>query len=157
MTIIAGRLLLSLMGLLAAVSSASAGSLGGPLELQDFGSFFVGGRPLVSTHPGPGPTGPVPAGQIRAGQMYVQYLIPKTVSGPAIVLVPGSVHTGAAYETTPDGREGWATYFARKGHPVYVVDQAGRARADFRPDRAADASRTCHGRGPRARFRRRCT
>src|SRR5262245_60533250 len=89
MTIIAGestdacRLSLSLMFLLATVSTATAGSLGGPLELQDFGSFFVGGRPLESTHPGPGPTGPVAAGQIRIGQMYVQYLIPKTVSGPA--------------------------------------------------------------------------
>ena len=47
--------------------------------------------------------------------MYVQYRIPKTVSGPAIVMVPGSGHTGATYETTPDRREGWATYFARKG------------------------------------------
>ena len=40
------RLSLSLMLLLATVSTATAGSLGGPLELQDFGSFFVGGRPL---------------------------------------------------------------------------------------------------------------
>ena len=127
------RLSLSLMLLLATVSTGSAGSLGGPLELQDFGSFFVGGRPLESTHPGPFGTGQVPAGQISTGQMYVQYLIPKTVSGPAIVMVPGAVHTGAAYETTPDGREGWATYFARKGFPVYVVDHAGRARSGFDP------------------------
>ena len=121
------------MFLLATLSTATAGSLGGPLELQDFGSFFVGGRPHESTHPGPGATGPVPAGQIRTGQMYVQYFIPRTVSGPAIVMVPGAVHTGAAYETTPDGREGWATYFARKGFPVYVVDHAGRARSGFDP------------------------
>jgi pimeloyl-ACP methyl ester carboxylesterase len=127
------RLSLSLMLLLATVSTASAGSLGGPLELQDFGSFFVGGRAHEATHPGPFGTGQVPAGQIRTGQMYVQYLIPKTVSRPAIVLVPGAVHTGAAYETTPDGREGWATYFARKGFPVYVVDHAGRARSGFDP------------------------
>ena len=43
------RLSLSLMLLLATVSTASAGSLGGPLELQDFGSFFVGGRPHEAT------------------------------------------------------------------------------------------------------------
>ena len=49
------RLSLSLMLLLATVSTATGGSLGGPLELQDFGSFFVGGRPLQSTHPGPAP------------------------------------------------------------------------------------------------------
>jgi pimeloyl-ACP methyl ester carboxylesterase len=112
---------------------ASAGSLGGSLELQDEGSFFVGGRTITSAHLGTGPAGPTPAGQITTGQMYVQFRIPKTVSGPAIVLVPGSGHTGATYETTPDGREGWSTYFARKGHPVYVVDHAGRARSGFDP------------------------
>jgi pimeloyl-ACP methyl ester carboxylesterase len=37
------------------------------------------------------------------------------------------------YETTPDGREGWATYFLRQGYPVYVVDQAGRGRSGFDP------------------------
>src|SRR5262245_35084947 len=47
-------------------------------------------------------------GTITVNQMYVQYRIPKTVSGPAIVMVHGSGHTGATYETTPDGREGWA-------------------------------------------------
>jgi hypothetical protein len=129
----ASKLSLSFAFVLATVTSATAGSLGGPLELQDFGSFFVGGRVTEASHPGPGPGGPVPAGHIRTGQMYVQYFIPKTVTGPAIVMVPGAVHTGAAYETTPDGREGWATYFVRKGFPVYVVDQAGRARSGFDP------------------------
>jgi pimeloyl-ACP methyl ester carboxylesterase len=48
-------------------------------------------------------------------------------------MVHGSGHTGATYETTPDGREGWATYFARKGFPVYVVDHSGRGRSGFNP------------------------
>jgi pimeloyl-ACP methyl ester carboxylesterase len=65
--------------------------------------------------------------------MYVQYRVPKTIGGPPIVMVPGSGHTGATYETTPDGREGWSTYFARKGFPVYVVDHAGRGRSGFDP------------------------
>src|SRR5262252_6706814 len=77
--------------LLATGGSAMAGSLGGPLELQDEGSFFVNGQPTQSTHP------------------------------------------GTTYETTPDGREGWATYFARKGFPVYVVDHSGRGRSGFNP------------------------
>jgi pimeloyl-ACP methyl ester carboxylesterase len=47
--------------------------------------------------------------------------------------VHGSGHTGATYETTPDGREGWSTYFARKGFPVYVVDHSGRGRSGFDP------------------------
>src|SRR6266571_3102473 len=119
--------------LLATGGSAMAGSLGGPLELQDEGSFFVNGQPTQSTHPGTAVGGISQPGTITVNQMYVQYRIPKTVSGPAIVMVHGSGHTGATYETTPDGREGWATYFARKGYPVYVIDHSGRGRSGFNP------------------------
>ena len=112
-----------------------ASSLGGPLELADEGTFFVGGRSIFSEHPGdPGPrVGGAGAGHIIIEQMYVHYRIPKVVSAPPIVMVHGSTHTGATFETTPDGREGWATYFARKGFPVYVVDQVGRGRSGFDP------------------------
>ena len=64
-------------------------------------------------------------------QMYVHYRIPAGGGKTPIVLVHGGGLTGASYETTPDGREGWATYFARKGFPVYVVDTPGRGRAGF--------------------------
>jgi pimeloyl-ACP methyl ester carboxylesterase len=117
--------------LAAAISAASAGTLGGPLELQDAGSFFVGGQMARSTHPS-NAAGAAP-GQIMINQMYVQYRIPKQVSGPPIILVHGAGHTGVTYETTPDGREGWATYFTRKGFPVYVVDHSGRGRSGFDP------------------------
>jgi len=110
---------------------AKGGSLGGPLELQDEGSFFVGGQRLRSDRPS-NAQGATP-GDIMTNQMYVQYRIPKTISGPPIVMVHGSGHTGVTYETTPDGREGWATYFARKNFPVYVVDHAGRGRSSFDP------------------------
>jgi pimeloyl-ACP methyl ester carboxylesterase len=113
--------------------TAMAGSLGGPLELQDEGSFFVNGQTTVSSHPGTPAVGPSVPGTITVNQMYVQYRIPKTISGPPIVMVHGSGHTGATYETTPDGREGWATYFARKGFPVYVIDHSGRGRSGFNP------------------------
>jgi pimeloyl-ACP methyl ester carboxylesterase len=110
-----------------------AGSLGGPLQLQDEGSFFVNGQQTASTHPGTAAGGISQPGTITVNQMYVQYRIPQEVRGPAIVMVHGSGHTGATYETTPDGREGWATYFARKGFPVYVVDHSGRGRSGFNP------------------------
>jgi hypothetical protein len=43
--------------------------------------------------------------------MYVQYWIPETLGTlPPVIMVHGSSHTGKTYETTPDGREGWATY-----------------------------------------------
>jgi pimeloyl-ACP methyl ester carboxylesterase len=123
----------AVVALLASGGIAMAGSLGGPLELQDEGSFFVNGETTTSSHPGTPAVGPSVPGTITVNQMYVQYRIPKTVSGPAIVMVHGSGHTGATYETTPDGREGWATYFARKGFPVYVVDHSGRGRSGFNP------------------------
>ena len=116
-----------------AAKPVTAGSLGGPLELADEGSFFIGGQMVRSDFPGtPGVGGGGP-GSIMINQMYVNYRIPKTVSAPPIVMVHGSGHTGVTYETTPDGREGWATYFARKGFPVYVVDHVGRGRSGFDP------------------------
>jgi hypothetical protein len=39
--------------------------------------------------------------------------------------------TGAAYETTPDGREGWLNYFLRKGWSVYNSDAVERGRAGW--------------------------
>jgi pimeloyl-ACP methyl ester carboxylesterase len=66
--------------------------------------------------------------------MYVEYMIPakKTRMWP-VVMIHGSNHTGKTFGTTPDGREGWATYFARHDIPVYVVDHAGRGRSGFDP------------------------
>jgi pimeloyl-ACP methyl ester carboxylesterase len=98
--------------------------------LRDFGSFYVNGvvAPFYTAPPG------VPGTQI-INQMYVQYMIPMSVRKGVtpIVLVHGSGHTGKTYETTPDGREGWATYYVRRGIPVYIVDQPGRARSSFDP------------------------
>src|SRR5688572_10903607 len=107
---------------------ATGGPSGGRLVLEDEGSFFVNGQSYRSEHPGASlNTGAAPPGNITIKQMYVQYRVPAEKSGPAIVMVHGSQHTGKTYETTPDGREGWATWFVRRGHPVYVVDQAGRS------------------------------
>ena len=124
-------LLALLSGLLSAHGFATAASLGGPLTLADEGIFFVGGRPKLSNFPGMSPAGAVPPGTVMVDQMYVHYRIPAGGSKPPVVLVHGGGLTGASYETTPDGREGWATYFARKGFPVYVVDTPGRGRAGF--------------------------
>ena len=120
-----------LFGSLAVHEAASAASLGGPLALADEGIFFVGARPKLSNFPGASPAGPVPPGTVMVDQMYVHYRIPVGAGKTPIVLVHGGGLTGASYETTPDGREGWATYFARKGFPVYVVDTPGRGRAGF--------------------------
>lgn len=115
-----------------ALAPARAATLGGPLQLTDEGIFFVGGRSVTSNFPGVSPAGPVKPGTVVVDQMYVHYRIPATLTSKVpIVLVHGGGLTGASWETTPDGREGWATYFARKGFAVYVVDTPGRGRSGF--------------------------
>ena len=87
--------------------------------------------------------------------MYVQFQIPARLSPPGwpVIMVHGSTHTGAALESTPDGREGWYPYFVRKGVATYVVDQSGRGRSGFRSVRA-ERSRGASARGqPRRRGR----
>ena len=110
-----------------------------PVTIEDQGSFFVGGMTKVTEHaaipfgpPGQTPPAPVPQ-QITIGQMYVQFQIPQRKSGPGwpVIMVHGSTHTGAALESTPDGREGWFPYFVRKGVSTYIVDQSGRGRSGF--------------------------
>jgi hypothetical protein len=113
--------------------------MGGPVTLEDQGSFFVGGVTKVSEYaavPGAPPGQPAPARtpqQITIGQMYVQFQVPARRSAPGwpVIMVHGSTHTGAALESTPDGREGWYPYFVRKGVSTYVVDQSGRGRSGF--------------------------
>ncbi len=119
----------------------------GPLNLKDQGSFFIGGvnkstiYATTSTPTGPGgsPPGTPPVNaSIVIGQMYVQFQVPegwnsnKAKKGQyPVVMVHGSTHTGAALESTPEFKEGWAPYYVRKGLPVFVVDQSGRGRSGF--------------------------
>ena len=64
------------------------------------------------------------------GHMYVEYMIPARRAHPyPIVMVHGGSQTGTNFTGTPDGREGWAQYFVRRGYAVYVVDQVARGRA----------------------------
>ncbi len=105
-----------------------------PLHLRDDRVFTVGGREIHTDHPGTSPiTGSPGPGWFAVDHMYVHARVPVEVSGPPLVLVHGATGTGASFETTPDGREGWATWFARRGFPVFVVDHAGRGRSGFDP------------------------
>jgi len=64
------------------------------------------------------------------GQMYVEYFMPRRRTQPyPIVMIHGGSQTGTNFTATPDGREGWAQYFLRRGHAVYVVDQVARGRS----------------------------
>ena len=126
------------LGLIVAICALPADAqpphrfMGGPVTLEDQGSFFVGGVTKITEYastpnapPGQPTPGPTPQ-QITIGQMYVQFEIParRSGSGWPVIMVHGSTHTGAALESTPDGREGWYPYFVRHGIPTYVVDQS---------------------------------
>lgn len=126
------------------VSGQTKKFLGGPLVIEDQGSFFIGGVPKVTDHitrqprtASTDPAAPVlnTPQQITVGQMYVQFQIPasKYDAGWPVIMVHGSSHAGACLESTPDGREGWAPYFVRHQVPAYIVDQAGRGRSGFDP------------------------
>jgi hypothetical protein len=130
--------LLALTGTVAAQAPQKK-FMAAPVTIEDQGSFFIGGVTKVTEHAAipfapPGQTAPAPVPQqITIGQMYVQFQIPQRRSGPGwpVIMVHGSTHTGAALESTPDGREGWFPYFVRKGVATYVVDQSGRGRSGF--------------------------
>jgi pimeloyl-ACP methyl ester carboxylesterase len=105
-----------------------------PLHLAVDAARAFGGYDHPTDHPGASPlTGDPGPGTVRVGQVYVHSRVPVDVTGPPIVMIHGSNRTGATFETTPDGREGWATWFIRRGHPVHVVDHAGRGRSGFDP------------------------
>jgi hypothetical protein len=79
-----------------------------PLNLARDGFFYVGGKPTAingKTH--------------VVGQMYVEMRIPQKQTHPySIVMVHGGTRSGTTYTGTPDGRESWAQYFARRGYAV---------------------------------------
>ena len=85
-----------------AAAGAGAATLGGPMTLEDEGSFFVNGKIINSDFPGASlVTGPSPPGRIMVNQMYVHFRIPAGKRGLPVVMVHGSTHTGMTYETTP--------------------------------------------------------
>jgi pimeloyl-ACP methyl ester carboxylesterase len=120
------------------LAAASFVATAAPLILDAQGSFFVGGEIVHSEAaygeiqaPAGGPSGR--SGDIAVNQMYVRYMQPRGRKRVPLVLIHGGTLSGAAYETTPDGRMGWDEYFVRRGHTVYVPDQVSRARSGFNP------------------------
>jgi pimeloyl-ACP methyl ester carboxylesterase len=106
-----------------------------PLAIARQGSFLVGGHDVhsdtLSALPSSAPFGPV--GTITVDQMYVRFQVPVGATGRAVTFIHGCCFTGQTWETTPDGRMGWDEYFLRKGHAVYIVDQASRGRSGGNP------------------------
>ena len=86
-------------------------------------SFFVGG-----TYTG------LADARVMHGQMFVEVLTPARSAHPyPLVLIHGAAQTGAGWLTTPDGRQGWAEWFAEHGWTVYLVDQPTCGRSARQP------------------------
>lgn len=113
------------------------------INLRAMGSFHIGGRlvevtgkPVREIVLGAGgvPAKLDPNGLYQVEQMYVQYFLPKDRKGKLPLLMwHGGGLTGATYETTPDGREGWLNMFIRKGWDTYISDAVERGRSGFAP------------------------
>ena len=111
------------------------------VALASWGSFHVGGRPFeisgkpvreVTLSPGGMPVRIDPNGTYLAGAMYAQYMIPAERRGRFPLLFwHGGGLTGACFETTPGGREGWQNFFLRRGWATYVSDAVERGRSGF--------------------------
>src|SRR5215472_4122874 len=119
-------LLLAIVETLGAIGAITAVALpaaraasDAPLSIAKQGYFFVGGKIDTTVDGSP-----------MVGQMYVEYQIPAKVEHPyPVVMIHGGSQTGTNFTGTPDGREGWAQYFLRRGFAVYVVAQVARGRA----------------------------
>ena len=117
------------IGLLAAAAAlALVPALGAqaqePLSIAKQGYLFAGGKYTT-----------VNGRQVLSGQMYVEYQIPRRRTQPyPIVIIPGAAQTATNFTGTPDGREGWAQYFLRKGYAVYLADQPGRSRSGYQTE-----------------------
>jgi hypothetical protein len=103
--------------------------LTGPLEICDFGAFFVGGVAKLTQYANS--VTPGPWQELIIGQMYVQFMVPQKQRGWPVIMVHGGGYAGSGLESTPDGHEGWFAQAVRNELPTYVVDQAGRGRSGF--------------------------
>jgi pimeloyl-ACP methyl ester carboxylesterase len=112
-----------------------------PMALRDMGSFHVGGRKVAITgqpvkeivRVAGGPKSKLDLnGTYHVEHMYAQYFLVQNRKGKYPILMwHGGGLTGATYETTPDGREGWRDMMIRRGWDVYITDATERGRSGF--------------------------
>ena len=127
-------ILLAALLALAAIGTASAQEATEPLSIAEQGLFSAGG---TVTEPVEGEYDPTTSwmdatragNTAHVGHANVLYQIPAEDNGNPIVYLHGYGQSRMGWMTTPDGREGWATYFLRNGHSAYLVDQPGRGEA----------------------------
>ena len=111
------------------------------LQVRAIGSCHVGGRSVtldglperdIVFSPGNPPIRVNPNGEFEIEQMYLQYVrLASPLALQPLLLVHGGGLSGVTWETTPDGRPGWQSYFLHAGHDVFVADAVERGRASW--------------------------
>lgn len=132
-----GARLFAAAATLAALTAAASAQV----SVKEIGSFHVGGkeavlqglptRELVFT-PGAAPFKVDPNGEFNTGQMYVQYVkLARPKARYPLLMWHGGGLSGVTWETKPDGKAGFQSYFIKAGHDVYVSDAVERGRAGW--------------------------
>ena len=102
------------------------------LVIKEQGAFSAGGIVVKSegTFDPLKPWYEPQGGQTRHGDHAdVFYQIPVKAKHNSMVFLHGYGQSRRSWQTTADGREGFADMFLRKGYGVYLVDQPGRGEA----------------------------
>lgn len=73
-----------------------------------------------------------PNGDFTPGATYVHFVRLAAPRRPfPLLLLPGGGLSGAVFETTPDGRPGWESFFLRAGYSVFTADLQQTGRSPF--------------------------
>jgi pimeloyl-ACP methyl ester carboxylesterase len=93
-------------------------------DLSRTGIFYAGGKYVGA-----------PGKEVMGGSAYVEVWVPKQIKHPyPIIYIHGAGQTATDWLQTPDGRPGWAYYFAKQGYVQYMVDSPARGRSPYVPD-----------------------
>jgi pimeloyl-ACP methyl ester carboxylesterase len=104
----------------------------GQMVIREQGAFSAGGTQIKSegTFDPLKPWYEQQGGQTRHGDHAdVFYQIPVNAKHNSMVFLHGYGQSKRSWQTTADGREGFANIYLRKGYSVYLVDQPGRGDA----------------------------
>lgn len=103
-----------------------------PMVIQEQGAFSAGGTVVKSDgiFDPLKPWNVAQGGQTRHGDHAdVFYQIPPKAKRLSMVFLHGYGQSRRSWQTTADGREGFANIFLREGYGMYLVDQPGRGHA----------------------------
>lgn len=131
----------SLLFALLGVSFGTPAEQHATMSVKDMGSFTIlghevtlSGQPVteIATSPNMKPFRSDPNGAYETGQMYVEYVkLAEPKYSVPILMWHGGGLTGQTWESKPDGKPGWYSYFLRSGFDVYVSDAVERGKSTW--------------------------